>query len=813
MEHKGVRGYNTFGHIKNADEVFRNVSNIHREITNSMVRVKLPTYEDEKTLFELKENLCLNFFKRYFQYQGKEKPIILPQVVPSEINKVVDTMKHWCIYSNGLTELKGVVIHSFDFSMLFRKLFYDEFNKEKLCKDLYMEKFTSTPITIVYNPKEKVILLIRNSENKSLRKEVELSSSDMKLFMVLFGDELKRSDAKVISLLVRNLEVDEILNCEDCKQSIVPVKTLESYESFKVLWDNRVSYYKVKNTDKFDNDKAEAFSAKLIGFLAAAQFFDNLPTFTEDTNEQMEHVLVMLTPEQKAILYSGEKHLIIKGPYGCGKTIIGRKKLQMLSEDFAKNKKNELVYFICYDPRSVLATEIGINPNVRVYCNEEGNKLSEIIKDINKKAEDKNVNLIVDEYDGESLDKGEAETLNDIFKRELRDSFVFLIPQSMEKDREVNTSEKKKREEKNMFHLLETMEKMELNLVMRNPIEISNLIWVTQNFLKDQQTIYRSQREKKPPIELTTLNENNTKQKQSGFEQKASTSNTALEKQFSESDDKVAAEVKSLGQRLVLKFGLDEAFDLANLARGSNVDVDKIVNSFKYIASDGTGHFINSCYPEVFEVTGDNTQGYSLKNLFALNFAFRKLNITNSNSNNKHVILKFNTRTEGIPKYLASVFEYLSISNKVTDNYRDFKYNKKKSILVCNFCSFRGLEHANITIIIDHDIYSVKHYLVEAMARCTNKLAIMVLQRSESISGILEKWEAGLNGKPLIDLWKVQINTGVMEKVKEDKELKLITINVSSEKYEAMRKQFDQCKVENNNFDMEQTAEELIEQW
>ena len=64
--------------------------------------------------------------------------------------------------------------------------------------------------------------------------------------MVLFGDELKRSDAKVISLLVRNLEVDEILNWEDCKQSIVLVKTLESYESFKVLWDNRVAIIRSK---------------------------------------------------------------------------------------------------------------------------------------------------------------------------------------------------------------------------------------------------------------------------------------------------------------------------------------------------------------------------------------------------------------------------------------------------------------------------------------------------------------------------------------------------------------------------------------
>ena len=69
----------------------------------------------------------------------------------------------------------------------------------------------------------------------------------------------------------------------------------------------------------------------------------------------------------------------------------------------------------------------------------------------------------------------------------------------MEKDREVNKAEKAEKEEKNMFHLLKTMKQVELTLVMRNPIEISNLIWVTQNFLQEQRTIYQHLSEKEPP--------------------------------------------------------------------------------------------------------------------------------------------------------------------------------------------------------------------------------------------------------------------------------------------------------------------------
>ena len=75
-----------------------------------------------------------------------------------------------------------------------------------------MKEFPSTPIVIVYNPKENVILLIRKSEKKDIRKEIELCSSDMKLFMVLFGSELKQSDVKVISLLASNAEIDAVSN-------------------------------------------------------------------------------------------------------------------------------------------------------------------------------------------------------------------------------------------------------------------------------------------------------------------------------------------------------------------------------------------------------------------------------------------------------------------------------------------------------------------------------------------------------------------------------------------------------------------------
>ena len=200
------------------------------------------------------------------------------------------------------------------------------------------------------------------------------------------------------------------------------------------------------------------------------------------------------------------------------------------------------------------------------------------------------------------------------------------------------------------------------------------------------------------------------------------------------------------------------------------------------------------------------------KKIFALNCIFRKLNIWNSNSNNKHIILHFHTSINKIPKLLTPIIECREISSKVTSNYKDFKCNNK-SILVCNFRVLRGLEHSNVTVIIDQDIYSMQHYLVEAMARCTNNLAIVVLEKSDVISKIMSQWENGLKGQQLIDKWKVRIITENEEEVDyyEDKKSNLMTINASSKNHEEMRKIFVQRKDQNHAFNVTRIAEELIQ--
>ena len=984
MSHHGVRGYGTYCHIRNANCVFKNIDKWQRTISGKEVKVKLYDKEGVRTLSDLKENLCRDYFKRYFEKLAVNGPVVLPEI-PSGVNKIVDTMERWCNDTNDSSELKGLVIHSLNISEFFGKFFYDEFEKETVRKDLDIKDFPATPIIIVYNPQESVILLIRKSENENLRKEIEFCSQDMKMFVLLFGSEVNHSRVKTISLLVSNEVENEYLKCEGCKNCVVSLETLESYGLFQGLWDNLAENFNIMNTDDIDETKVFAASAKLIGCLAAAPYFEDLPTFTDVPNEQMKHVLVLLTPAQKRILYCGEKHLIVRGPYGSGKSILARKKLHMLSAEVLENKKKEQLHFVCFDSQSALLNEVGRSPDVITHVNKGGEKLSEIVRHILNVANGKSINLIVDEFDGENLDREEAAALNAFFAENFQNTVVFLVPQSMEKERHVSIEEREEKEENNMFHLLKTMKQVYLTLVMRNSVAINNLIKVTQNFLKQQETIYRHPSEDDATKDSTGLNKkpaalavsaSNSKSKDTikiksteysktipgqGKNKKQQSITDArlnhvpkekdVTKKFvdkstekpalsasdsnlkgtdkikpSQSNKKIASQVKhekkqsiteprlsdvpiesdSVTIKFVYKsteklpvstsdsnakgtlkikssessksqvkhekqqsirksrlnnahpvssnvvtekfidkpvykssddtletmnaivessgdannqerhevgnFGLDEVFSLAGSPRASKDDVNKIVNRFRYIASKGIGHNVNSCCPKLFEVDFDNADKSPYEKLFALNCIFRKLNVWNSNSNNKHVILHFDTSTNEIPNLLTPIIESREISSKVTNNYKDFKYNNK-SILVCNFRVLRGLEHANVTVTIDQDIYSVQHYLVEAMARCTNNLAIVVLEKSVAISRIISQWGNGLNGQQLIDQWKVQICT---ERDKEadyqvNKKLHLITVNDSSKNHKEMRKKFDQKKERHSASNVIRIAEEFLQ--
>ena len=53
---------------------------------------------------------------------------------------------------------------------------------------------------------------------------------------------------------------------------------------------------------------------------------------------------------------------------------------------------------------------------------------------------------------------------------------------------------------------------------------------------------------------------------------------------------------------------------------------------------------------------------------------------------------------------------------------------KNNCTLVTNFRHVRGMEFKNVVVIVDPEEYFLKHYLPEAIARCTSNLSLLMLE-------------------------------------------------------------------------------------
>ena len=806
-------GFEVFGHLENLEKAFENMEKLHEETTESKFSVVLGSGKSKKIkLSEFKDVYCREYFQRYFEELLRNYPVILPQKNATINKKIVDTMSSWCEKTNKVSNFKGLVVYKFSAWKYFKWLY----DIKILERYLDIKEFPQEPAIIVYNPKENVILLIRKSNKENIEREIKYCNADLKMFMLLLWDELKNSRMKIIPLVANTSEANEKLNCDQCTDFVVSVAGLETPKQFETLWDRLSSRCEIVNTNEIDETKVGVFLAKFIGFVATDSIHNKLPTFCKDPSEQMKGVLLMLTPEQMRVLDYQHKHLVISGPYGSGKTIIALKKLELLAESLPES---DIVYFICYDSKSEFWNEISGSSKIQIYRNSKGIKLSEIVKQVLSEINNtRNVSFIVDEFDGEDLDEREAKTLHKVFKKEIKDAFVLLMVQPMEKERAANDISLGG----NRFDLLETMKKVELTLVMRNSVEISNLVRVTESFLQEEPTIFRYQGEKKQAIKQDEGRERSVV-KLTASSMPSNSNKANIDKQPSAGIDKqpvlekpVLDHSEKQEKVFVGKLAVDEAFELARIPRGNDDDKNKIVNRFTYKPSKGAGHKIHVKLPELLEVTFDATE---FQKTLSLKVAFDKLNISNSNEKNKHVVLHFfDTRTNEIPKLFEMAFRFLNKSDHVTSKYQEFKTNiTRKSILVCNFRTFRGLENPTVTIVVDRDIYSMQHYLVEAMARCTSKLAIVVLERSITLSRIVEKWMDGLNGKQLIDHWKIEI---VMKRKKEwiyenfslNKISKIISVYPFSKEHEQMEQQFNNEKKqeEHNKFRAMKEVEETI---
>ena len=794
-------GFEIIAH--NATDISKNVKEIldKKNLENIKAHpgpVKMS--DDDESEFKQK---CTAYFENYFEKLFHERTQLIPWKMTDESTR---TLEQWCRGKNTMSSIKGLVLHSFSiFKHLYQHLLKSYklhgFTKEILQDYLQYKNFSEVPSTIVYNPNEGVLLFLRKAGKGKLAKEIELGCNDLELFILLFHDVLKTSRIKLINLVINDKTIDpNILDCHQCMGHVISVKDFADINKFTSCLVAKEDCFDTKYKNPIEEAGSKTFLAKLTGVLAASQIYrDYIPKFTHMQNvcQQMDHLRVLLMPGQMNVYYSQDKHMIFKGGFGCGKSIIAAAMLQKILENL---KEDEKLFYICYDPRSELLSQMEKNiqktfeDKVTPFPNKEGYKLSEIIKHITEQEKAKKINLVVDEYDGEDLDESEAEILNKVFNESFEKAFIVLIAQPIEIERVVNKITQKK----NRFDLLrKSMATHYLTWNMRNSVEIHQLVETTKEVLKGEKTIFTNPKDSKAsgqlikrecPIsnEFVSIQEN---QQEPEFEPKPEVKGHS-------------AEISSNS-----RIGLDEAHAIIGSQVLNDTDGNTTESSFAYVKVEEIGHKIETRKPVLFELVH---QKEFYKNL-SLGAIFERVGKISS----KYVVLHFHTETSAIPSAVRFAFEHVhSKPKKVITSYKDFQL-PEESILVCSYPKFRGLEHPIITVLIDLDIYFLQHYLVEMLARCTSQLYVIVLQNSSVLEKVTDEWK----NKGLVDNWKTTICTSdfIIEPWKfhmkeSDKIIDVIFKTESYNKLDEKFKRLSTSKDETIKYNTEQRAKEVIKQ-
>ena len=846
-----IDGLQIIAHNPNVREIFNRTQDIKKNLVeNFKYKVYLgPNQKCESFINESKfEEQCTLYFERYYESLAQQGPLILPCKVTCDysrnLGKLTPVMRYWCEKTNNTrTSIRGLVLQSFS---VWKHLRWHGFNEEMIKHYLQIDNISEELSTVVYNPQESAVLLLHKAKSEKLETNIASAFDCLKLFMLLFHNVI--TNMKLIPIVVTDKNVNP--NGDDCHDCIKHVLSEKELADFSDWLERRENYFQTGNRNKIREDLSKSFLAKVTGVLAAASIPSNhVPMFIDDQydNEQMEHVKVLLTPAQIDIFYSNDKHMIIKGRFGCGKSIVAAAMLEKIAQNL---KNDEKLFHICYDSRSKLLNKMVKNTHknykVTSFQNKDGLLLSAIIDQITKPDRSEKINLVVDECNGEDLDTSEAEKLKKVFNESLKESYIVMIAQPIKKERIISNV----RQEKNRFDILEdTMKEYYLKSNRRNSIEIHELAEATKEVLKDKQTVFihpkdsktggkseRNQETEERPEEISISKKESSKHgNQEELEVNSKIGNCG---ENSISDElEVEPEHEMKGQSVEnygsTKIGLDGAealyespmlnrkknikshqelglevehervwqpiknygdsvmgLDEAQAILGSPIEKDTSGNStrsiFEHGEVDNIGHKIKTERPLLFEL-GDKEEFQRGLSLVAI---FTKLFTISS----KHVVLHFDTEPNAIPRDLRFAFDH-HFGKKETTNFKEFETSKK--VLVCSYPTFRGLEYPRITVLIDRDIYFQQHYLVEMLTRCTSKLFIIVLENSPALKNVLAKWKT----EELVNQWKTKISvkknqTRDIEFSWDDKQ-RIINGTIKPKYYEHLAKLFKSASIIN----------------
>lgn len=701
---------------------------------------------------------CQNALCYVDSFCNSDEFMSIPELMRVELqngglwNNLIDleVLKAWCGKSNNKL---GLILPNYRLIEHFG--FYD-ISIAQVRKILNIKDFSRNDRRLlVFNASCNILMIIRVASEENLKDEISDCMNDVNLFCLLFADRLEGSGVVVTGIVVHSGRNPHLgYKCCNRQNMVVSREVFECVENFEEFWKyfEEQSIFRDIKRRLVDGDKQKVFNTISIKLLAnMAQYQHEIgentvfPAKTKDAVKTFTHKHFFLTPDQMEIAYSKEKRVILTGDYGSGKTIIAQKMLRLLAP---KLRDQEIMYYINFNriDGSVRKNLEKLNPNISVL--KGSSTLSNTIKFemLGKKEYNNaiNVNLIVDEYNGESLTKNESHTLAKWFtkKKQFKDSKIFIAVKPMQIHRVhfhyAYGEESEYLEKGYMFGELEkVMTLKRLHNVMRNTVTINRFVEITKEYLNNKTNQYVRQFKSDYPL-LKGHIERKTYSKRQKAKTKETFKETKKSKVLSLSPT-VYYRIPNLRKHKDLNIQLihsskllhtvepqqlkltdfDELYKLTNFkVSGNSENHQKISTTFRYHFDSNIGHNISGPLPKLVKLPSLVTSK-ELIELHAIVFKITQL------ETRRNVLIHFEPDN---PFWLTSLLSLKKIfpSLSITEDAVEFLSRSSENlVLIVNYKYVRGMEFSNVMILLDADEYYLKQFIPEVISRCQRNLTII----------------------------------------------------------------------------------------
>ena len=700
---------------------------------------------------------CRSYFKRHF----KSLPVI---VGPSDKDKIMNTLCSVCSGSKS----RGFVFKNYDIT---KHMDFLGYNKGLLVANLGAAPTSQSISYIAYIEQKNVMFICEEVSNgANICQSSKNIAVMVKRFLTLYNMEIQASGVKVIGLLIRGEEKqEELVECSFCQLFSLSYEDFESATAFNARW-NVIEVYEdwwnLADTGLSDcvnpekqHQLFEEMAAEILCFMAVQE--KGLPTLTDNKSEQFKQTYFIYTRQQMEIHFSNAKHLIIQGAYGSGKSLLGLKKLELISKNLGQHEK---IIYINFDPKSNLHFVMEKNvkryagipqrkikhingileilqvpgPLIYVCHNSAGEDLSTMLQETvrlnaTSKIDKTNYHLIVEEYDGETLSYAEAAKITEVVQgSDLLESNIILLAQPLMKIRSWNLGKASFEKETCVFNELENIFKLvRLEEVLRCSNKICRITKSSQTFVQNKDSVFKTSMNN-VTLDQQHLSKDNKKLIVSPSVPESSYTDLDTPSKVKTSRNEVSnptVDISTSDRRLDRRMDLDQAFERSAPLQKSKGAKSKIVSKFGFLSEPKEGVDIKGLEPNIVEFSKDINLASDIA-VISLALVLKKLIGKNEATTLLHMAEQqpriLRRTTQLLPRLIDEKFSY-------TQDIEEYlqKTKQSKMIFSSNFRRVNGMEFDHVIIVVSHSEYYLKYYLPQAMSRCTFDLTLVMLPKDK----------------------------------------------------------------------------------